>query len=211
MSQRIRWVAGLAALWVCMSVNPAAAVCPGLDVLIQDQFDELQPTWGEPGPAVRIEDGRVVLSPVAGTEAWIVNNAGLYDDIDMCVTITTVTGGEETESKAGSIFWYQDVNNFYVFELAPNGRASVWRRQRGRWLVQIDWRDAEAANAGDDGINELRVTTVGEEATFYVNGAEFATLEGTPPANGQQIGLFAGSPDDSEAAFSFDGLRVTRP
>ena len=43
----------------------------------------------------------------------------------LCVTITTVTGVDETEARAGPIFWYEDVNNFYVFEIAPNGRASV--------------------------------------------------------------------------------------
>jgi hypothetical protein len=201
----------LAAVLLLVGIAPAAAVCPGLDVLIQDQFETLEPTWGEAGPTARIENGQLVLSPVAGTEAWIVNNAGLYDDIDMCVTVTTVAGGEATESKAGPIFWYLDVNNFYVFELAPNGNASVWRRQRGRWLPQIEWRDAEDANEGDGGINELRVTTVDDDATFYVNGTEFGTLEGAAPENGQQIGLFAGSPDDSDAVFSFDGLRVTKP
>ena len=201
----------LAAVLLMAGIAPAAAVCPGLDVLIQDQFETLEPTWGEPGPTAKVENGQLVLSPVAGTEAWIVNNAGLYDDIDMCVTVTTVAGGEATESKAGPIFWYLDVNNFYVFELAPNGRAGVWRRQRGRWLAQVDWQDAEAANRGDSGVNELRVTTVGDDATFHVNGTEFATLEGDAPDNGQQIGLFAGSPDGSAAVFSFDGLRVTKP
>jgi hypothetical protein len=201
----------LAAVLSLAGLSPAAAVCPGLDVLVQDQFETLQPTWGEAGAAVRVEDGRLLLSPAAGTEAWIVSNAGLHDDIDLCVTITTVTGGEETESRAGPIFWYQDVNNFYVFELAPNGKASVWRRQRGRWLAQVEWRDAEGANKGDGAINELRVTTAGDDATFHVNGSEFATLAGAAPANGQQIGLFAGSPDGSAAVFSFDGLRVTKP
>ena len=192
-------------------LGPAAAVCPGVEVLVQDSFRSFQPTWGQTGTAIRVEEGQLVIAPPAGADAWVVDNGGLRDDIDMCVTITTVASGEPTEAKAGPIFWYDDVNNFYVFQIAPNGRASVWRRQRGRWLVQIDWSDAEGANDGDGGINELRVTTVGSDATFHVNGTEFGTLDGSPPENGQQIGLFAGSPDDSEAVFSFDGLRVTTP
>ena len=51
--------------------------------------------------------------------------------------------------RPASIFWYEDVNNFYVFEIAPNGKASVWRRQRGKWLAQVDWQDAANANKGD--------------------------------------------------------------
>jgi hypothetical protein len=201
----------VAALLALAGTSPAAAVCPGVEVLLQDSFQSFQPTWGSSGAAISVEEGQLVIAPPPGSDAWVVDNSGLRDDIDMCVTITTVTSGEPTEAKAGPIFWYEDVNNFYVFEIAPNGRASVWRRQRGRWLAQIDWADAEDANEGDGGINELRVTTVGSDATFYVNGTEFGTLPGSPPENGQQIGLFAGSPNESEAVFSFDGLRVTTP
>ena len=201
----------LPVLMLLAGLGPAAAVCPGLDVLFEDQFVSLLPTWGEAKPAIRIEDGQLVLRPPSGTYVWAVNNAGLYDDIDMCVTVTTVAGGDASESKAGPIFWYEDVNNFYVFELAPNGKASIWRRQRGKWLAQVDWQDAASANKGDGASNEMRVTAAGGDAVFYVNGTEFHKLSGSPPDNGQQVGLFAGSPDQSDAAFGFDGLRVTKP
>lgn len=191
--------------------GPAAAVCPGLDVLFQDQFTSLQPTWGDATPAIRIENGQLVLNPPVGTYTWAANSAGVYDDVDMCVTMTTVTSIDPTEAKAGPIFWYQDVNNFYVFELAPNGKASVWRRQRGRWLAQVNWQDVPSANKGDAATNELRVTTVGDDATFYVNGTEFKKISGSAPENGQQIGLFAGSPDKDAAVFAFDDLKATKP
>lgn len=201
----------LAAAVILAGVVPAAAVCPGLDVLVEDQFDALRPVWGEARAGVRIDNGQLVLAPAAGTELWVVNNSGLLDDIDMCVTVTTIAGIDDSDSRAGPIFWYQDVNNFYVFEIAPNGNASVWRRQRGHWLPQVEWRAADGANKGDGGVNELRVSTAGNEATFSVNGTEFGTLNGSPPEDGQQIGLFAGSPDSGDATFSFDGLRVTKP
>jgi hypothetical protein len=192
-------------------LGPAAAVCPGLDVLFQDSFDQLQPTWGQPSPAGKVDNGQLVLNPAVGTYAWLANNAGIYDDVDMCVNVTTVTGVDPTAAKAGPIFWYQDVNNFYVFELAPNGKASVWRRQRGKWLAQVNWQDAANANKGDGATNELRVTTVGDDATFYVNGNEFKKLSGSAPDKGQQIGLFAASPDKDAATFAFDDLKATKP
>ena len=203
--------AGMAAAIVLASAGSAAAVCPGLDVLFEDKFDELRPTWGAASETVAVENGQLVLSPLSGTYAWVANRAGLYDDADMCVTVTTVTGVEPLDAKAGLVFWYDDVNNFYVFEIAPNGKASVWRRQRGRWLEQVEWRDAATANTGDGSTNELRVTTVAGDASFYVNGTEFATLSGSPPEQGQQIGLLAASPEAGEARFAFDDLRVTRP
>lgn len=201
----------LAAALSLAGLGPAAAVCPGLDVLFQDSFDALQPTWGQPGATVKISNGQLLLTPAVGTYVWLTNNAGLYDDVDMCVNMTTVAGVDPTEAKAGPIFWYTDVNNFYVFELAPNGKASVWRRQRGKWLAQVNWQDAPNANKGDGATNELRVTTAGDDATFYVNGTEFKKVSGSAPDNGQQIGLFAGSPEKDAATFAFDDLKATKP
>jgi hypothetical protein len=189
----------------------ALAVCQGSSILFQDSFERLQPTWGEGTDSFKVENSQLVVSPAADTYFWTANSANLYDDIDMCVTMTTIAGVDPAESKAGLVFWYVDVNNFYVFELAPNGKASVWRRQRGKWLSQVNWKDAKGANAGDRAINELRVTTVGSRATLYVNDNEFEELTGSPPDNGQQVGIFAASPAGGAASFAFDSLKVTKP
>jgi hypothetical protein len=191
--------------------GPAMAVCTGTTVLYQDPFDEFRSTWGDASDVEKVENGQFFLIPAVGTYAWAINTAGVYDDIDMCVTVTTVAGVDATQAKAGSIFWYEDVNNFYVFEIAPNGRASVWRRQRGKWLAQVKWTDAQSANKGDGAINELRVTTVGSDATFYVNGTEFKKVSGSPPDKGQQVGLFAASPEQGAASFAFEDLRIMKP
>ncbi len=203
--------AALVVLALVAGSGPAAAVCTGTTVLYQDPFDDFRPTWGAATAVSKVESGQFLLAPAVGAYAWAVNTAGVYDDIDMCVTVTTVAGADPTQAKAGSIFWYEDVNNFYVFELAPNGKASVWRRQRGKWLAQVDWRDATAANKGDGASNELRVTASGSDAVFYVNGTEFDKISGSPPEGGSQVGLFAASPDSGAATFAFDDLRVTKP
>ncbi len=189
----------------------AFAACQGSSILYQDSFERLQPTWGEPTDSFKVVNSQLVVSPAADTYFWSANSANLYDDIDVCVTMTTVTGADPTESKAGIVFWYIDVNNFYVFELAPNGKASVWRRQRGKWLAQVNWKDAKDANKGDGAINELRVTTIGSQATVYVNSTEFEKLTGSPPDNGQQVGIFAASAPSGAATFGFDNFKVTKP
>jgi hypothetical protein len=202
-------IAVAAAIW--LGLGGIAAACQGSTILFQDSFDRLQPTWGPESESFRVVDSQLQVSPATDSYHWAANSANLYDDIDMCVTMTTIEEVDAVEAKAGLIFWYVDVNNFYVFELAPNGMASVWRRQRGKWLAQVDWRAAEGANKGDGAINELRVTTVGSDATFYVNGNLFEQLEGSTPENGQQIGIFAASPPAGPARFGFDNLKVTKP
>jgi hypothetical protein len=205
-------LAGLVAMALLLAlVGAADASCPGTAVLFADSFDTLQPTWGEARAGLKIDNGRLLVSPAADQYFWVANSAGLYDDIDMCVVTTTVTGVVPEEAKAGLVFWYVDVNNFYVFEIAPNGKASVWRRQRGKWLSQVNWQDAQGANQGDGGINELRVTTVGSQAVFYVNDNKFKDLTGSAPDSGQEIGLFVVSPQKGAATFAFDDLKVTKP
>lgn len=201
----------VAAFVLVLSAGAAWAVCPSVNVQFEDTFDQFKPSWGNPSAEVKVENGNMILSPASGTYAWRANAAGLYNDVDMCVTVTTLTAVDPLDAKAGLVFWYDDVNNFYVFEIAPNGRASLWRRQRGKWLAQVKWADTETVNKGDGAINELRVTTVGSDATVYVNGTEFQKISGSPPDKGQEIGLFAASPDQGQASFAFEGLRVTKP
>jgi hypothetical protein len=201
----------LSALVLSLFAGTAWAVCPSVNVQFEDSFAQFKPTWGDPTPEVKVENGSMILSPASGTYAWRANTAGLYDDVDMCVTVTTQTSVDPADAKAGVIFWYTDVNNFYVFEIAPNGAASVWRRQRGKWLAQVKWTDSASVNKGDSAINELRVTTAGSDATLYINGTEFKKMSGTPPEKGQEIGLFAASPEKGQALFAFEGLRVTKP
>jgi hypothetical protein len=205
------WLAGATVAVLMAAGSPAFAICPGTDVLLLENFDRLQPAWGEPNSVFRVVEGQLVVSPKPEQVFWRNNSASIYDDIDMCVTMTTIAEVEPDGAEAGLVFWYVDENNFYAFELAPNGKASVWRRQRGRWLEQVDWQDAEGANTGNGAINELRVTTVGNQATFYVNGNQFKELSGSPPDEGQQIGLYASSPESGAASFGFDNLKVTRP
>ena len=202
---------GAAALLLLASANVAFATCEGTAVLFEDRFDALQPTWGQPTETFKVEAGRLLVVPEPDSYFWANNRASLYDDIDMCATMTTIAGVDPEDAKAGLLFWYVDANNFYVLELAPNGKASVWRRQRGKWLEQIEWQDVEGANAGDGGVNELRVVTKGDKATLYINETEFGSFDGVAPDNGQQIGIFATSPEAGAARYAFDNLKVTRP
>jgi 3-keto-disaccharide hydrolase len=203
---------GVVALLLHVSGSVAAsATCEGRVVLFEDRFDRLQPTWGASDDGFKIEDGQLVVAPEPAMFFWRTNQASLYDDIDMCVVLTTIEGVDPEETNAGLVFWYVDENNFYVFEYAPNGKASVWRRQRGRWLEQVEWKDVEDANEGDDGVNELRVVTRGDRATLYLNDADFAEFDGVPPTDGQQVGVFVASPESGTARFAFDDFRITRP
>ena len=56
---------------------------------------------GSPSTAVKVDNGRLMMIPRrAPIRVAVHNTAGVYDDIDMCVTATTVTGVDPTKAKA---------------------------------------------------------------------------------------------------------------
>lgn len=202
---------GFTAFLLISSGDAAIAACEGRSILFEDSFDTLQPSWGEVSNSFKIEDKRLVIEPEPDESIWRINQANLYDDIDMCVAMTTITGIEPDNTQAGLLFWYVDENNFYVLEQAPNGKASVWRRQRGRWLEQIKWQTVKGAHSGDASINELRVVTRGDRVKVFINETELGEFTGVAPNDGQLIGLFATSPEIGSARYAFDNLKITRP
>ena len=82
---RSQWLVAAALLWLA-SAGSALAVCQGTTVLFQDTFEKLQPTWGEPNRALKVDNGQLVISPATEQYFWAANSAGLYDDVDLCVT-----------------------------------------------------------------------------------------------------------------------------
>ena len=193
-----------------MSSGTAQAACKAAaDSLFEDQFLTLDDTWGT-YDNYGVEDGRLVIKPPAGYNTSTLNNASLYDDVDVCVEMT----GQAPlpEGACGSvIFWAIDFDNYYSFQISPEGQASFWRRQRGRWLSQVGSQEAKGIEKGATVINELRVITKGKTAKLFVNGTLFKEVKGQPPKDGSLIGLLACSPNQESATIAFDNLVVNTP
>ena len=188
-----------------------AQACEGSTVLFEDDFSELKSTWEVADNDVRVEDNRMIVSPAADFSVWVPNATSVYDDIDMCADVTTVEAVDPKNNFVGLVFWYVDDKNFYAAEFDANKSASIWRKQRGKWLKQIDWTKVSYLRGGDKATNQLRVVTVGKQASFYINGTKFNQIQGVPPDNGQEIGVIASSPEKGAATYAFANFRITKP
>jgi hypothetical protein len=191
----------------------AAQACEGKRVLFEDRFDEneLQSTWDGSPDEVKLQDGRMIVTTKPDWTVWVPNTASLYDDIDMCVDVTTVQAVDPATNRVGLVFWYTDDKNFYTLETDASGNASVWRKQRGKWLEQVSWAKEPALHTGDGATNQLRVVTKGNAATVYINGEKFKDITGQPPDNGQEIGVIAYSPKKGAATYAFANVKITQP
>jgi hypothetical protein len=203
---------GLAVL-MALSVGSteAALACQGTEVLFEDSFATLDPTWGTADDAFFIEDGQLTIMPGYDEYYSALNTMGTYEDIDLCFNLEAIKADPEGNSFAGLIFWAIDYDNYYYVVVTAEQSIGVFRRQRGRVLPQLRWATFDALKPGNGVVNELRVMTLGNAATIYVNGQEYGTIKGQPPSDGQQIGVRATSPRNDRAVWGFDDIRISAP
>jgi hypothetical protein len=175
------------------------------DAVFTDKFDTLAASWGN-YKNYKAENGELVVTPDAGYNTTALNTASLYDDIDLCVGVKARAPASPGTCGA-LVFWAEDYDNYYSFQVSTDGQASFWRLQRGRWLSQVAGQAADGINPGD-AYNQLRVVTAGRHAKLFVNGKLFKEVEGQPPAGGQEIGVLACAPEKQSSAVGFDNLVV---
>ena len=187
----------------------AAEACGSGKVLFSDAFDTLESTWGKPDAELMVEGGAMLMKPKENFTFWAPNSASIYDDADICAEVTPVEVSNPGNSFIGLMFWYEDDKNFYTLEIDADGYASVWRRQNGRWLSQIDWIQTDLLKPGIGVTNEIRVVTKGKVASYYLNGKLFREAMGLPPDGGQQVGTVASSPKETVATYKVDNFTVS--
>ncbi len=200
-----------AGLFLAAAVSADAFACQGSRVLFEDSFDSLMPTWGTADDSFFLKDGALTISPGYDEYYSALNTMGVYDDIDFCTELTAVKADPEGNSFAGIIFWASDYDNYYYLVVTAEGSVGAFRRQRGRVLPQLRWASFDGLKKGNGETNELRVVTVGNEATIFINGEEYGHFRGQPPADGQQIGVRATSPRNDRAVWAFDDMKITDP
>jgi len=193
------------------SPAPVASDCKG-KVLLSDDFRAIDDSWGvDPSSdSVTIENGKVKFKANPNSGYTVLYGGMLFDDSDICV-VTQVPNqmSKPAMAAAGPVFWGQDYNNFYTFNITPDGRAGISRRLKGRWVDVVPYRKATGVNGNPGDKNTLRVTTSGNAITAYINGNKFATVKGQAPQGGGQVGLHAESEEGRRDTWKFIGFKVT--
>lgn len=157
--------------------------------LFADDFATLDPAWHEPDNLQKVEDHKLIMSLGPKDSATSLYGGNLFGDADIRVKLALKQGGVDTP--AGLVFWASNPENYYFARLYSDGLCGITRiSQNKSEKVAID-RPFDAVKKGIGEVNELRVVTKGNVATFYVNDQPIATCQGKPPELGSQIGLRA--------------------
>jgi glucose/mannose transport system substrate-binding protein len=178
----------------------------GGDILYEDDFTNLDPSWGTAGDILSVKDGKLVLKPALNTTQSVLNQSNVFDDADIEVEVTLSSG--DPIVPGGLIFWAKDYSNFYCFSIDANGSFKISHFVIDRWLTPVGWTESNAINKGVGQANKLRIVTKGRQATAYINDKEVITINGQPPQGGGCVGISGGSVQDSQNTWEFARLRV---
>ena len=176
------------------------------DILYEDDFTNLDPSWGTAGDILSVKEGKLVLKPALNTTQSVLNQSNVFDDADIEVEVTLSSG--DPIVPGGLIFWAKDYTNFYCFCIDANGSFKISHFVIDRWLNPVGWTENGAINKGVGQANKLRVVTKGRQVTAYINNKEVITINGQPPQGGGCVGISGGSAQGSQNTWEFASLRV---
>ena len=159
-------ILGASALVAFLWIASWPAVLAG-EVLYEDTFTNLDPSWGTPGDIVSVRDGKLTLKPAPNTSQSVLNQSQVFEDGDITLDVS-VSGGDPIVP-GGLIFWAKDYTSFYCFCINASGYFKISRFVIDRWLNPIDWTETSAIRKGFGQVNRLRVVTVNREVTAYIN------------------------------------------
>jgi hypothetical protein len=196
------------ALLIAAGGGPARA-CDGDKVLLNDNFSFADASWGDQSSNFTIKDGSAVIKADTQRGYKALNNAFLFDDADICLTVSAIEIARPEQSAAGLAFWAKDYRNAYFLLLATNGYFKIGRLVNAAWVSPpVDWTPSDAIVQGANKPNTLRLTIKGQTLGVEINGKPGTKLLAQSPGASSLIGLYAESPDKVDV-WKFNDLKVT--
>jgi hypothetical protein len=178
-----RTVPLLTALGLIFLANISTAYACGTgEIQFEDNFDELDPSWGDGGESLKVVDGQLQIITTSPQTFRAISHFSVYGDADVCVTTVHVKGPED-QSSTGIVYWFADPQNFYWFAISTAGTYAVFRYMKDKWQNIIPWTTSDAVNKGPQAKNALRVHTEGNVSTLFVNDKQIAKIKGVPWSN----------------------------
>ncbi len=196
------WIFAIVAVLLLSSVRHVF----GGDILYEDDFTNLDPSWGTPGDILSVKDGKLILKPALNTTQSVLNQSNVFDDADIELEVTLSAG--DPVVAGGLIFWAKDYSNFYCLCIDASGSFKISHFVTDRWLTPVGWTESDAINKGVGQVNKLRVVTKGRQANAFINDKPVITINGQPPQGGGCVGISGGSAQDSQNTWQFANLRV---
>jgi hypothetical protein len=195
--------------------TPGATVAATSAVIFKDDFSDLSNNWSSLTDAMGTtdySDGKYLIS-VADTQSYLFSTPeALGDTTDVRVEVD-VLKSVDTPHDMGILCRFQDSDNFYYFLVASDGYFAIGKFKDGEeQLIGSDEMKADDSGVIHNGAadNHLRADCVGDTLVLYANGTKLFQVQDSDFTKGN-VGLIAGSYDDTPISVFFDNFVVTKP
>jgi len=182
------------------------------EVAFLDDFSDPKSGWDRLQSPLGMTDYRndtyQVLVTAPSTDLFA--NPGLsFKDVIVEVTAARLDGPDS--NNFGVICRYKDEKNFYAAQISSDGYAGIFRMKNGTLRLLGHKQMIPAPSIlGGSAANLIRFECIGQTLTLAVNGASIDLREDKSFNNGD-VGLIAGSFEESGAWVAFDDFRVSQP
>ncbi len=178
------------------------------DLLYEDDFGDADSGWdvfAGDDQTVGYEGGRYVI--VINATDWMSwGNAYQWFGDGIVVEVDATKIGGPDDNGYGIVFGYQDVENFYRYEIASDGYYRLGKYVANEWIELIPWMETDQVNPGED-TNSIAVEMGGGTIWLYANGTLLDSAVDRTFSDGD-IGLVASSFGQPGVQIAFDDLRV---
>ena len=185
------------------------------NILFQDDFSDVNSGWD------RISNERMSTDYATGGyrinvikeqwSAWSNPNQGFQNDVRIEVDATKIGGPDD--NYLGLQCRYQDVDNYYYFDISSDGYAGIGIVKAGKAVIISP---SSAKMTSDSSVhqgaatNHIRVDCIGNTLTLYING-NLALTATDSSFTGGDVGLEAGTGKDGGTDILFTNFFVYKP
>jgi TIR domain len=194
-----------------VSASTAASCKPHGTPAFYDDFKTADPGWNLTDKnETYYADGQLAVKAETNTTWAIIYRSLLYKNATVCANIKTPPVIKAMDKPgAGVIFWAADYRNYYVVLTYADGSYLISRKINGTWANVAPKRMFEGARTGLGVVNQIKVTTVGNVATVFINDRKVQDLKGQPPKNGGAVGVFGESEKEQVNEWRYLDIGVT--
>jgi hypothetical protein len=200
---RAAYAAGLAVIFgLLLPAGPAAAECDSETALFEDEFEFLDPSWGD---KLTVENGALVLD-----SKWNQVNFQTHNEsANVCVDMTIVEAPDQAYSPIGLVWWWEDWDNYYYMLYWADSPAIEVRRAIKGTHQTVFSLETLALKQGLGATNHVELQLKPKDATIFINGTQVTRFKGKPPKGGAPLGVYGTAPEDQPAVWTFDNFVVS--
>lgn len=188
-----------------------AAVAGDPSALFSDDFTTLDPGWGSATDALKVVDGKLVITPTVD-KAWTkFYEADVVDgDFEASLKLHVNRMNDQEYPMGALAFWGTGLDDYWAYYLLPDGTIGVIHWMKDKWLFPMKGKAIPAeAKFDPNGMTELKVVAQGRRLTFFVNGVNVGSMSGMPPKGGGYVGMYNESAK-SGGSVEYDDFVVKR-